>query len=627
MSSDGRARLPTGDHPEFRSLGVHERPVHAWYAQLRRVLETRLGKECADFYAEPVPDRDGFRVDWYAPVAGDARPLDDLPDAERQEVEERIADLLSRLRGLSDAVASEIRSDADRTRAQIVAQSISFPTREQVFVVGKQPVVTYWGFVREGADRPSTPVFARAAGSGRSVTPPPAPTPTPVPIDEQGRRRWWLWLLGLLALLLLAGWLLRQCPPPPLLPEPDETPPGGVATTAPVETPAGAPTAIDGGVPVPTATAGAGGEDLASLRAERDRLRAEYEQRLAQCGPGHEVPPREYEVGRDGEVSIPDGEGGTDGGAGTEPGVSPGAGAPSPAMSSGFGPKADVSPDGGREERPSPGGPDVDRSPGGPATPPAADPSPRPDQPTPIGPPSPGAPSPGTEPERTQNPTQPATPVAPQKSAGTDGGGDGGGGTGGGTGSGGGGRGPAIPIPPTLLPPGAAVPTPQTQQKPPAVATQVAPAKASPAAAPTSAPPGPAKTSAPPGPAPTSAPANPSPGAKRGGDPGFGGTWKGEADLAADGSQKRERVPVTLALDAAGNGTLQVHRPGGAICEAPVQGRPSGAQLQIQTTTPAICSDGQRYRALEVLCQPGAGAEPECVVDPGGQRSRLERSR
>jgi len=595
------------------------------------VLETRLGKECADFYAEPVPDRDGFRVDWYAPLAGEPRRLDDLPEAEREAVEDRINDILSRLRGLSDALANEIRSDADRTRAQIVAQSISFPTREQVFVVGEQPVVTYWGFVREGADGPSTPIFGRAAGAAKPI-PPPAPTLVPVPVDGSGRR-WWLWLLGLLALLLLAGWFFKQCPPVPPLSPPGETP-------APVETPA-----AGSGEPVATATAI--GDDLASLRAERDRLRSEYERKRAQCGPQHEVPPREYNVGPGGEVTVPgDESGGADGaesGEPDEPIASPGA-APSVAVSAAFSPDARFSPSvgGGEEDATSPdddtspAGPDADRSSKGPSTPGAKDASPAANQPTPgAKDDSPAAkqPTPGANPSaadrkqaspieaaRTQNPDRPPTPAAPQKSGGKDGGGINGGG-----GDGGGDRGPGIPIPPTLLPPDKPVPTPPKQVAPTLAPPQapVATPQKPPAAVPTAA----APAQASPALAPTSAAANPTPAAKQGDDPKFAGTWKGEADLAADGSQKRERIPVTVALDAQGNGTIQMHRPGGAICEAPVKGRAGGGKLDVQTTTPASCSDGQRYRALDVHCQPGAGGVPECFVDQDGERSRLERSR
>ena len=58
---------------------------------LVQLLAQHLGEEHAALFAEPVPNPDGRTTDWYAPLEGEAQPLEALDPAARAAAEQRLA--------------------------------------------------------------------------------------------------------------------------------------------------------------------------------------------------------------------------------------------------------------------------------------------------------------------------------------------------------------------------------------------------------------------------------------------------------------------------------------------------------------------------------------------------------
>ena len=198
-----RTLLVSESRYRFRSLGVRERAVYDWYPQLQALLRRRLSERHARFFAEPVGDATGERIDWYAAAAGDVQPLASLAEPEALRVEGEVAALLEGLRGLATELTGSPREE-ERTAGEVLQSALFFPEKDHVFLVGDQPVVVFWGFALPGREPPQTPLFrsggaappaALAAGAGRG-------------------RAWWLAALPLLLLLPL-GWLTLCSDEPP----------------------------------------------------------------------------------------------------------------------------------------------------------------------------------------------------------------------------------------------------------------------------------------------------------------------------------------------------------------------------------------------------------------------------
>lgn len=195
------------------------RAVLDQYDRLRALLTERAGPEVADLFAEPLISRGNDEapatVSWYGTQAGEARPLEQLPAAEREQAERYLADHLRPLRGLVGEPGT----------AALALGALTTYGQGDVLVVGSKPVIVNWGLMPggNGANASARPQhYAATLGrflplsesapveAPKARTAPPAPPPPPV---VQVRRvitplAW----VPLLILLLLAGgtlaWLL-----------------------------------------------------------------------------------------------------------------------------------------------------------------------------------------------------------------------------------------------------------------------------------------------------------------------------------------------------------------------------------------------------------------------------------
>jgi hypothetical protein len=201
----------------YRALGMAGDPVWRAAGQLRAAIAQRLSREHADLLAIPEVEPSGRRIDWYAPLDGEARRLADLGEAERAEVLGKVQRLHADLANLATAMEAPERSGAERNFARLLRYALTAPGEETLHIVDGRPVMTFWGF---SADAALPGVFI--ASPPRVPAPPVAP-PLPQAVMASApavaamavpgsRSTWWQWLLlALLLLLLLAGlaWLVR----------------------------------------------------------------------------------------------------------------------------------------------------------------------------------------------------------------------------------------------------------------------------------------------------------------------------------------------------------------------------------------------------------------------------------
>jgi len=198
----------------YHPVGAVGHPVYLAAAQLRAALGRRLGADIADVFAIPQRNEDGDRIDWYAPSPGTVVPWSAATESERVAAQARLLEVRERIEELGRSMEAEVSAER-QVFGRLLAHVMQFPDEQDVHLVNGQPVLSFWGFVKDRAEVGSDPLrdlslhAAPSAGTGALGDQPGSPL-------QGNRRPWWLWLLlGLLLLLLLALllWGLRGCAP------------------------------------------------------------------------------------------------------------------------------------------------------------------------------------------------------------------------------------------------------------------------------------------------------------------------------------------------------------------------------------------------------------------------------
>lgn len=198
----------------YHPVGAVGHPVYLAAAQLRAALGRRLGADIADVFAIPQRNEDGDRIDWYAPSPGTVVPWSAATESERVAAQARLLEVRERIEELGRSMEAEVSAER-QVFGRLLAHVMQFPDEQDVHLVNGQPVLSFWGFVKDRAEVGSDPLrdlslhAAPRAGTGTLGDQPGSPL-------QGNRRSWWLWLLlGLLLLLLLASllWALRGCAP------------------------------------------------------------------------------------------------------------------------------------------------------------------------------------------------------------------------------------------------------------------------------------------------------------------------------------------------------------------------------------------------------------------------------
>ncbi|WP_312568824.1 SrfA family protein [Comamonas sp.] len=264
--------LESGSVDRYLKLGQSGYPVFDSADQILAALQRH--PQWRSFFAVPQRNEQGSAIDWYSPVQGNVIAWANASDAEQIAARQ---ELKAFAQGVQDLGAQQIARGKENGASEtalfgaLLQEACKIPSLSNIYLVdvgvsalpaaasqrsmgsmldgqrsaaaavpsgdGRlQPVVTFWGFVENEADRHSRPLYflheqaelpapvaapvAAAAATVPVVAPvapisvvaPVVPPVAPVVVSEPWWRRWWLWLLLLLGALLLL-WLLRGCMP------------------------------------------------------------------------------------------------------------------------------------------------------------------------------------------------------------------------------------------------------------------------------------------------------------------------------------------------------------------------------------------------------------------------------
>ncbi|MDR1396299.1 MAG: SrfA family protein [Desulfarculales bacterium] len=148
-------------------------------AQIKASLRKNLGPEHAAIFATPYMAEDELTIDWYSEAEG---PVTAWADLSAQGREQALV-ILKSLGADIAALARELKNNPDEagvTRGHILSLALRYPAQENIFMVGRQPVLTCWGFI--SASSVNAPEdLTRAGLAAPPFTAVPAAVPSAVP--------------------------------------------------------------------------------------------------------------------------------------------------------------------------------------------------------------------------------------------------------------------------------------------------------------------------------------------------------------------------------------------------------------------------------------------------------------
>jgi hypothetical protein len=238
--------ITSGTALGLRALGSGGRTAAGSYDQIVRFLGQSLGPDHAALFSEP--SERGGNIDWFTnfEAEGAAVRLAEAEPPLREKARSNLEKLMREIEGKAAALQKSDRQD-ERILGDMLARALEVPDENAIFQVGGQPVLTFWGYVRDqgrpvenplrtllrrlrpAEEEPRSPGPADAAapastvliGQGRAGRPAPFWTPPPLAL-------WTIFaalLLTIGVMLLrgcalgfpysLTGWVLNYCPAAP----------------------------------------------------------------------------------------------------------------------------------------------------------------------------------------------------------------------------------------------------------------------------------------------------------------------------------------------------------------------------------------------------------------------------
>lgn len=138
--------LRSGSLNDILALGENGQPVYASALQLRETLRLRKQPLIADCLAIPQLNESGDRLDWYSPREGKVTSWAAASDAARASALHHLESCLDSVAHISSAAKSSEKS-ALQFFGALLEKAFRFPDQNHVYLVGGQPVLTFWGFV------------------------------------------------------------------------------------------------------------------------------------------------------------------------------------------------------------------------------------------------------------------------------------------------------------------------------------------------------------------------------------------------------------------------------------------------------------------------------------------------
>lgn len=300
-SGVAKSFLRSGSLNDILALGENGQPVYASALQLRETLRLRKQPSIADCLAIPQLNESGDRLDWYSPREGKVISWAAATDAARASALRHLENCLDGVAQISSAAKASEKS-ALQFFGALLEKAFRFPDQNHVYLVGGQPVLTFWGFVsldnssntdafaclretlKTEEPLPAFTMTAEPAPLETPVTPPAEPVrvvktiearaaeqdiPEPKPAVVRRKVSPLLWALPVVALVLAgsaAAWMYSRTPAPkPVVakalpkpePEPEVIAPKAIAAEPEVKTPETLSPAVEApkAAPLPVAPA------------------------------------------------------------------------------------------------------------------------------------------------------------------------------------------------------------------------------------------------------------------------------------------------------------------------------------------------------------------------------------
>lgn len=200
--------LRSGRLENYLPMGENGQAVYISALQLRETLRLQKKNKIADCLAIPQPNETGERIDWYSPVDGPVISWATASDEEKENAYTQLNEYQNELLQFSQNKKNSENKEYQLFGA-LLEKTIQFPDDEHIYIVGGQPVITFWGFVNAGKQSRTDPV----ACLQRRAKPAPviSDIPEPAAAVKKSPLRFLLWLLPLLLLLCAALFFLRGC--------------------------------------------------------------------------------------------------------------------------------------------------------------------------------------------------------------------------------------------------------------------------------------------------------------------------------------------------------------------------------------------------------------------------------
>ncbi|MFT7594415.1 MAG: hypothetical protein ACI8R4_001736 [Paracoccaceae bacterium] len=114
-------------------------------------IRDRLGPDHAALFAEPVATEHGERIDWYAPVSGDAVALPDLAEVDQAKLRVTLGTRIAAIKAEADKLAISDTPE-DQRLSEALGNAIEVPGEGMVYGVRDaggvlHPVLVHWAWV------------------------------------------------------------------------------------------------------------------------------------------------------------------------------------------------------------------------------------------------------------------------------------------------------------------------------------------------------------------------------------------------------------------------------------------------------------------------------------------------
>jgi hypothetical protein len=211
----------------LRALGSGGRTAAGSYDQIVRFLGQSLGPDHAALFTEP--SERGGKIDWFTnfEAEGAAVRLGEAEPPLREKARGNLERLMRDIEGKAIALQKSDRQD-ERILGDMLARALEVPDENAIFQVGGQPVLTFWGYVRDQgrpAENPLRTLLRRLRPAVEEPRSPPpsdgAPAPASMvltgPVGATRAAPFWtppslaLWAIFTALLLTIGLMLLRGC--------------------------------------------------------------------------------------------------------------------------------------------------------------------------------------------------------------------------------------------------------------------------------------------------------------------------------------------------------------------------------------------------------------------------------